>query len=388
MIGTVFPLNLCIGCLALAQICTKPVSDLPQFYFAGKLVRSGQISRLYDTSAYRPLVAELGTADRNATNGWYYFNRPAFEAPLFIPLSLVSYEAAKILARVINIFLVVILVWKLPQWFHVPNESRLYLPVYLPFLVSVAFGQDTLLLTLIVSAGLYLALKGRDLPAGVVLALAVFKPHLIFLLPFAFAASRRWKLLGSFLITGSMLGIISLALVGVQGVHEWILLLRAPSTDIGPQVMGNIRALAIHLGKPAAIAATFAGLGSFAFILKRGSFSEKFAAAIIMGLLLSPHTYPQDYSLLPIAGMVAFSFPVLYAALLPWPYFYPSVGKDMLPFIFLSLAGLIALSYRAWQRHADDALAGTALHRSSTAGDQDPRSQMVLGAPTAVARKG
>jgi len=44
---------------------------------------------------------------------------------------------------------------------------------------------------------LLLSNRGRDVPAGLLLALCTAKPHLFLLLPVALVARRRWRLLAS-----------------------------------------------------------------------------------------------------------------------------------------------------------------------------------------------
>jgi len=336
-------LNVCIGCLYLLPMRMIPVWDLPNFYYAAQLVRAGQASELYNKPAYEPLVAELRKTD-GPVAVYSYFNRPAFAALLFLPLAYFSYRTASNFVIALNFALLGLIVWKLPTWLRGPKDSWIWLMVFMPFLYSIPLGQDTLLLTLIVAGGLTLAWEDRDVLAGVLLALGAFKPHLIWAIPIALAASKRWKMLYAFLATGAMLTLLSLALVGTRGFAQWIDLLRAPTTDAVPYLMGNVRAIGLHWGTPAAILAALVAVVSFGLVLKRGSFTEKFAAALFVGLLLSPHTYLQDYSLLAIPALVAPHPVARYLLLLPWPYFYRSA--EMLPLTVVALLCLASVAAR------------------------------------------
>jgi len=322
----------------------RPIWDLPQFYFAAKLIRAGKISLLYDKSAYVPLNAELAKSDPLAAKYSTYFNRPAFEAPLFLPLAFLSYRAAGILVLIVNFGLLALLVWRIPKWLYAPRDSRIWLFVFMPFLHSIAFGQDTLLLTLLVAFGLHLLLDKQDIPSGAVLALAVFKPHLLCAVPFALIAGKKWKALCSFMFTAGALALVSFTIVGIRGIRNWAELLRAPSTDAVPLLMGNLRALGLHCGTAAAFAAASWALACFVIALRYSPFLDKFAAALLAGLLFSPHTYLQDYSLAAIIGLIALYPGTKYLLLLPWPYFYPFT--DLLPFILLGLACLTCLAAR------------------------------------------
>jgi len=335
-------INFGIGCAYLSPLRHTPVWDLPQFYFAGKLVRQGQVASIYDRAAYVPLVEELRRTDERASQKSIYFNRPAFEAPLFVPLAYLTFHWAKVLAILANLALLGVLVWILPTWCGGGGYTRICLFVFMPFLYSVAFGQDTLVLTLFVSGALYLTLQDRQVPAGVLFALALFKPHLILAIPIALAFARKWRALGVFLLSGGMLALLSFALVGSRGVLQWLELLQAPSTDSVPMLMGNTRALGLHFGPWAGMLGAGVAVACFGVILKCNSSVDKLTAAIVVGLLLSPHTYCQDYSLLAVAALASGRPIARYVVLLPWPYFYPR--PDIVPFTLVALGYLITLA--------------------------------------------
>jgi hypothetical protein len=342
--------NFAIGCAYLSPLQNRPVWDLPQFYFAGRLVRAGNAATMYDPSAYTGLVEELRRIDARASKQSIYFNRPAFEALLFLPLAFFSFTTAKIIVVMSNVVLLAMLAWKMPQWLSAPAWVRSCLFVFMPFLYSVAFGQDTLLLTLLVSCALFLLLRKREAIAGVVLAVAMFKPHLIWAIPIALVAARRWKAVCAFFVTGGVLGLISFALVGPRGVIQWLDLLQASTTDNAPLLMGNVRALGLHFGLIAGLAAAAAALVCFLIVLKRNSLEDQFTAAILIGLLLSPHTYRQDYALMAVVALAPFHPMARYFIMIPWPYFF--LTDNMIGFILLAIAclgGLAARTLAVWR---------------------------------------
>ena len=150
----------------------------------------------------------------------------------------------------------------------------------MPFLYSIKFGQDTLLLTLLVAWAVCLCHRGRDIPAGVILAFAGFKPHLIWALPIALATVKRWKMINAFLATAAFLALFSVALVGPSGVMDWVGLLQAPSTDFVPDLMVNVRSLGLHWGSTWGVIAATAATLSFGAVLKHGLMMEKLSAAL------------------------------------------------------------------------------------------------------------
>ena len=112
------------------------------------------------------------------------------------------------------------------------TDSRIWLFVFMPFLYSVALGQDTLLLTLMIAYALRLILDEKQAPAGVILAFCLCKPHLVWGIPIALAAGKRWRALFWFVATACSLGLLSFALVGTRGMLQWLDLLQSPTTGI------------------------------------------------------------------------------------------------------------------------------------------------------------
>jgi Glycosyltransferase family 87 len=322
-----------------------PVYDLPQFYFASQLMRSGKAAELYNPSAYKPLIEDLRAIDPRAADHSLYFNRPAFEAPLFFPLSFFSFQTASRVVFAVNVVLLAAVVWLLPRWFPSGDLTRAWLIAYIPFAYTIALGQDTLLLTLLIAASLRLALDKADVPAGVLLGLAIFKPQVVFLVPLALAASRRWRILASFSATSLALLAVSLGMVGWRGFVQWFRLLQAPTTDAVPWMMGNLRALSFHVS-PAVVSLTAVAVCSaFAATMWRSPFLPKFCAALLAGLLLSPHTYIQDYSVAAIVALAALPPPLCYALLLPWTYFHPAFGtRNIILFVFLAAVCLLGIA--------------------------------------------
>ena len=323
--------------------------DFMPFYLGGKLAASGQIAHIYEKPVYQPLIAQLRQeGERMSAADAHYFIRPAFEAFFYIPFTWLPYRQASALALIGNLGLLGILVWKLPVWLEVAAPVRaairIALTVFYPFLWSIALGQDTLLLTLLVGYALSRSARGGGALAGVLLGLCAWKPNLTGLLPFAlFAAGRRTTAIYD-VATSSVLLAVSFGLVGVRGLRNWIQLVRAPSSDITPEFMGNIRALHLHFGLPIAATDLVLTIACFCLVLRAGSFADKVSAALLTALLLSPHTYWQDYSLAAVVALLAVNPTVRIILLFPWPWLYDR--KDELPIILISVSYMILLGLK------------------------------------------
>jgi hypothetical protein len=318
------------------------------FYLGGKLAASGQIAHIYDKSAYQPLIEQLRSeGERMSPFDAHYFIRPAFEAFLYVPFTWFSYRRAATLALIGNLGLLVVLVWKLPIWLGVPTPLRApvraALSVFYPFLWSIVVGQDTLLLTLVISYTLSRQLRGKDAIAGAVLGLCSWKPNLTWLLPFALVAQRCRMAMYDIAVSLFVLG-ASIRLVGAAGFRQWVDLVQAPSSDITPLLMGNLRALGLQFGGQFVVIALLLTAICLYVVLRRGSLGDKVSASLLAGLLISPHTYWQDYSLAAIVAMVKGTPTALLVFLLPWPYFYDR--EDELPMIWISLSYLVVLGVK------------------------------------------
>jgi Glycosyltransferase family 87 len=331
------------GCVLFAclldWLCLRPMLksaiDFPQFYLGGQLVAHGNVARIYDTAAYEPLVKDIPII-RGKTG--IYYNRPAFGALLCVPLALLPYQTSYYLFTLLNFALWALLIWKLPVWLNAPGHLRVWLICFFPFTRSVGYCQDTLAITLIMAYACYVLMPRSESRAGALLALCLVKPHLALLIPlFLFREGRR-RALTAFIGAGSLLAALSFALVGTEGVRQWLALLQAPTTDLFPEVMGNIRALGIHFGAPAAIATAIVTVAAGVVVLARGNYNDKLSAIVLLTLLLSPHAYSQDYSLTALVALATGSTFTRYIILLPWFFFWP--GGDLVPLVVSTIACL------------------------------------------------
>jgi hypothetical protein len=311
--------------------------DIPQYFAVGHIVRDGKIARLYDHDSYRDYVALAGKDS-------LYYNRPAVHALVLLPFAYMSYDSFKLTVRIGSYALFAQALWLIPRWFPL-RHSRALLLAYQPFLVAVALGQDAILLTLIVAYGLHLLFKGQDLQGGACIALvAASKPHIIWAIPIALAAQREWRALAGFLTVAATLLLTSFALVGPRGAAQFIALLQAPTTDIKPELMGNIRGIFIHFGPVVAIALSVIAAASFAVCVWMRPLKVALAAAIFAGPLFSPHAYLHDYSLAAISALSPYA-PAAYGVLIPWQMFWPEKTISAIPFALTGVAFMFVLAF-------------------------------------------
>ena len=143
---------------------------------------------------------------------------PPFEALLFYPLAFLPYRAAYLVWFAINL----VLLWLVPKilWGYLPRLQiefqyiAIAFGTGLPVLASLTFGQDSILLLLLITLSYVSLEKGNLLRAGMFLGLCMFKFQVVLPIVLCMAIARRWKLIAGFLGT---LCVMILVTVGVMG---------------------------------------------------------------------------------------------------------------------------------------------------------------------------
>lgn len=331
--------TLLLAALFLQPQATIRQMDVAQYFAVGHIVRDGKIAAIYDPQSYRDFAA---LASRGGKAGALYYNRPAFYALATLPFAYMPYETFVLVVRIGSYALFAAALWLIPRWFPGVPYSRALLMAFEPFLWSVAIGQDTILLALLVGLGAHLLVnRGRVFLGGSIMALALFKPHIVWAIPLALAAQRRWRALAGFMAVGIFLALLSFALVGTSGVEQWIALLKAPSTDATSQGMGNVREVAARFGLPAAVSFAAIALAAFVGCLCR-SLPVALAAALFVGPMLVPHSFLQDYSPAAVSALIA-PGPMSYAVLIPWQLFVPGAASGI-PYAMTGTAFMLVMA--------------------------------------------
>jgi hypothetical protein len=183
-------------------------NDFANFYAGGKLAGTGQ---LYDADA----VMAIERANPGREKILPYMRLP-FEALLFWPFAQLPYVAG---SHLWELFLVICAILFALHWPAV-NRKVVVLACFwsLPLFESIAVGQDSTLMLLVV-LGAVLALRaGRPMLCGAILALCSVKVHLFLLLPIWILTQRLWRVAAGMVLGGAVL----FALCFVAGGSSWI----------------------------------------------------------------------------------------------------------------------------------------------------------------------
>ena len=272
--------------------------DFLSLYAGASLARDGQFGQLHSVDVQlareRAIVPE--------TKVLVPFIRPAFYAALLAPLSFFDYRAAFLLWTVLQWFILGACWWW--GWKRFGPDALLWGALSLPAGLGIAHGQDAPVVLAIMIAGYCLAERGEEGWAGVVWSLALMKFNLLFGLPLAMLATRRWRMLGGFASGGAALGLLSLALGGLQDAGNYLAMLsdkRLERLSPTPEFMMNLQGIAANVGAPPIPFLVLAGTGVLALLmvaLHNAPLWRWFSSALIAGMMLSPHTYGYDATVL------------------------------------------------------------------------------------------
>jgi hypothetical protein len=304
-----------------------------RLYYAGAQVglRYGW-SHIYDVELHQAAVAAL-----LPPGPWYALLTPAPITWLVAPLTLFGYPVAYWIWVALILGILGVAAWFAhPQ--HVPAAIYLCWWAALgPLWFSAYEGQVTILVAAALLAGWKLLETRRDLLGGAVLAAALFKPHLVLLLPLALLVAGRFRALVGFVAVAAAAGVGMLVTLHPDGIRDYVAMLLAtqPASDtaetlrsalgggtsvfviltivvVGAVVMIGVRARRTHAAWPVIVAAL---LGSFlvaiywhppdylaldaaaAIMLAAGPLEAAVlvaAAAVIVSTPLSPLTSRQD----------------------------------------------------------------------------------------------
>ncbi len=300
-----------------------------------------------------------------------YFH-PSYEALLYAPFSLLPYQAAYVAFELFNFFLLLRVFYSsrslfstaIPLW--QPRPGLLLLP-FLPMLLAVFEGQNSILVLLLCCLTWTHMRKGNRVIAGIFLALGLFKFQII--LPIALLLVVRYgrRFATGFAATGTTVALLSVALVGWPATVSLIRLLRGASlaTDqstamqhalsIHPLTMPNLNGLLFAAGtrflQPQTafllLATVTLGLLAWCALAVRRASCEAaaFSIAILCGLLVSSHLYPHDTTLLllPVA-LIGFIHQRIMASLYAAPPLLFFLGLNWLFLFTLPILALLLAS--------------------------------------------
>jgi Glycosyltransferase family 87 len=349
-------------------LISEGYGDFASFYTAGKIVSLGESVRLYDPSLQWQVQQQFAKNVKTRVGPLPYI-RPPFEALLFLLLSYLSYPAACWVWLILKAAILLAIPFLLPAYGSSEYPGTQTLKVLLCFaFFPVGFdmlqGQDSILLLLILVMVLRLLVKRADLQSGAVLALGLFKFHIVIPIFLIIALKRRGRSIVGFVGTGLVLFLISLFMVHWSGVlrypqYLWTLNQIPGLGMVKPESMPNVRGmLTVLLGNgtlPAIaqwflVAVVIAGIAIAAKAWRddeRDSILYGFAFAIVAVLVTSYYANSYDLTLL-LLPLLLLAEPVLISESRDWPRTTFLLAAAVLAFTPLLWAWVIKMNQFCW----------------------------------------
>ena len=300
-------------------------TDFVLTYFGAYMIRKGEGPKLYDLREQERVKNFLFKHPNPLV-----YEHPPFEALLFAPLAGLPFRGAYLIWGVVNTVIWLVLSYVLRPHAPVPKDVFGYFALWLlfaPLGVALFQGQTSLVLLLVYTATFLSLKRGHDLKAGWWLGFGLFKFQFVLPLALIFLLRRKWKFLAGFLLSATLLGVLSLIAVGWQGMLGYVDLIlkisRKPANvsygsavDM-PTLHGFMYAVLGNTLSLGALTLVVAVISVFMILLTAWSwvraerrnpdsaFDLMFSAALTVSLTTGLHMFTHDFSPLMLAMLLA-----------------------------------------------------------------------------------
>jgi len=329
--------------------------DFKMFYTAAIVLRSGQ--NIYNPDSYaaiqRNIVPSLPLADVKP------YTHPPYELLVVLPFSFLRYEVACWCWTLLALLLGAACGRLLGSYCAVLGMF--------PFLIALWEQQDSMLALLLLIGSWFAVRNGRDVLAGLILGLALFRFQIVIPLVLVLAFWRPNVLKGA-AISGLIVLALCVAMVGPAGmIAYWRYLVGMTGASyttnsayhMDPRHNAGLRGFAYELVGPHAYVISIITLIAALLIIAiawrfmrntKPSREAKFAFAVIASVLLSFHLMIHDLTLLSLpffllaGSMARWPLAALYAVPIPLLFIpHKSAWLAVVP-----ISGLAALTVAHW----------------------------------------
>jgi hypothetical protein len=206
-------------------------ADFAGFYSAGKLLNEHSSARLYDIELHNTIYHEVLPGLSEDFSLPYVY--PPFFAFVLRPLAYLPYSWACLLWLLLSISLTLaalLIFRKLVD--YIPDQvwpmCILLALSFEPLIVECWLGGQSAFIGLFAFAlAVRLAISNLPICAGLVLGICLYKPPLLVLVIPFLGVARQGRILAGFALGAVALGLGSLLIVGLEGIHDYFNLLRA-----------------------------------------------------------------------------------------------------------------------------------------------------------------
>jgi hypothetical protein len=296
--------------------------DFLQEWIGGHIVRHGDYARFYDVAYAQQLEHDQQLVGyRWDATRYFPMVYPPFYYLLLAPLSCLPFSIAALLWAALLV-LAYVTAWRI---FRASNliarsEQVIWLfplsLLFMPLIESLTSCQKGSVLLLILTATYFLLATKRPYWAGVVFGLIAFKPQFALPMAVAMLCKREWRFVLGGLTSGGLLALLCLPL-GLDVCHQYVEFslhatdyLHNSGYDLtkshawygffallnGGEATALVRALTLVANLATVALAGWTLRGPLQFGSER--FARQFSVLIVATVLLSPHLYTYDLTVL------------------------------------------------------------------------------------------
>jgi len=304
-------------------------SDFIAFFTAAKMVTNGVAGQLYNLDMQAAFQQKIIHPYRHELLPYFH---PPFQTIVWLPLTIMPVKWAYWVWVIISLGIIIVSLIALNSYFRPKlREDRLIMWLacfsFLPVVAAFFLGQDSAISLLIFTLAFLYIKKGKEGKAGAILALNLFKPHLVSPISIILLFKQRWKALGCFFSVALFLILLSLFMVGWQGAIDYIKLISKVvrwenQYGVSPRGMHNLRAFFYFIFGSSqkeiliySLVFTTIAFLLLLFLIWRDKwrpslhlFDLKFSLLIMVTLLISPHLNTHDLTLWIIPGILVASY--------------------------------------------------------------------------------
>ncbi|HUI41539.1 MAG TPA: glycosyltransferase family 87 protein [Terriglobia bacterium] len=303
--------------------------DFSSIYAGATIVRQGNGSKLYDSQEQARVQNQLFKWDH-----LFLDSHPPFEALLFAPLTKLPYRQAYVLWGAINVLLWIWFQRLLRPHAALPSHPFHYFmlcSLFFPLWAGLMQGQLSVVLLVLFSLAFVCLKRRQDFWGGSLLGFALFKG--IFVIPFSLICLLRgkWRLMGGFAFGASVLTGLSIIAVGPSGLAAYMRVVTntanhpsdpAYGTKFSamPSVEGFITTLLSGTAGRLWITVAVGIVSGFLILFTarrwrrldrdgdEAASNGMFAAALVISLLVAPHMYVHNLTVMLLAVLLVLGF--------------------------------------------------------------------------------
>jgi glycosyl transferase family 87 len=287
--------------------------DFQSSYTAGQIIRSGSGRTLYAASGNQVSPDKLANTQVASAP----FDRLAYEALLYVPLSLFSYRSAYWIFMAVNLALIALCIRMLQPYLPKLEQLWYWLPTavflcFLPLGLALVAGHNSILLLALLLASAVSFYQEHGFRAGVFLGLTLFRPEFSIPIAVLFLVWRRWRIVTGFIAASAVCLAISAAVTGLAGSESHLLNAFTWNTEFVPvaislngtahsTVMPNLWCLITMLGHQflsSNLLDVIRALLALGLLIWTATRRPNFALAVLVVLLVSHHGSIYDTVLL------------------------------------------------------------------------------------------